>query len=275
MLKTLCKFLLVCALTIIGIYLLLIIVLVILFGVVGFDPLPTNDRFCVEFNSLPSGRYNGEWAARAVYENSRFLRDSNVNLSDRIAVIRGEIISERSEATRTGIWSADSPHNILSFHQIKVLEVYQGNFKAWTSSSELREVQIRVGDIIEVRQIKKYGCHTYRGRNASGIFEPSEVDLVHRTWVPFSIGDDLILFLGAEMHLNRPTGWQEIPIEEWSYNWIHYRVQNPIQGVYYYTPEELRGGQENWVFEPVNPHNNLTLTEADLLMILDGVAVDN
>ena len=90
------KFLLISTITILSI----LAVIIIMFLALVVFPILSRPIECVEFISLPPERYNGEWAARAIYENSRFLRDSNVNLFEGTAVIRGEVIDERREAIR-------------------------------------------------------------------------------------------------------------------------------------------------------------------------------
>ena len=116
---------------------------------------------------------------------------------------------------------------------------------------------LEIGDIIEVVQIKKVDI------NSSWPPEvlPESLDAMHISnirslvsfiRVPLSVGDDLILFLNVHGMLQRSPTRSRVTIF------------NSIQGAYRYTPQELRSSHENWVFESVNPHNNLVLTEADL-----------
>jgi hypothetical protein len=198
------------------------------------------------FRALPEGATNGEWAAQAVAENNRHLRDSHDSF--RGIVVRAEVIGERSEVLSFG--DSVPTNHLYSFHQLKVIDVYRGSLK--------------VGDVIAIRQIERLESWTnykrWLQRNAQLSQSQMEYRIVHDTWVPLSVGDDLILFLSRNVYLFE--GGTELTSPQ-------YLVSNPIQGVYRYVPSEFRDDCENFAFESVNPHNNLTLTVADLLRFRD------
>jgi len=202
----------------------------------------------IRFSPLPPSAINGAWAATIVAEGQ-----TDFNSIDELAtrsryVIRGEIISESEKVMRVrppipGEYSG--PRMLYSVYSLNVLYVYKGD--------------VNVGDIINFIQVKGVQRTSY-------LLREREIDPEHHSHHrirrftyfvrnSFSVGDDLILFL------NTP------PSNAAHYHSVRGRVDittfNPIQGAYRYTPQELRTG-DNWVFESVNEHNNLTLTEADL-----------
>ena len=66
--------------------------------------------------------------------------------------------------------------------------------------------------------------------------------------IPLEVGDDLVLFL--------PTIYDNSE-----------RPDISFQSVYYYTPKYDRIDPANWIFENVSKHNNLVLTQEDLINI--------
>jgi hypothetical protein len=211
------------------------------------------------FRDLPTGATNGEWAAKAVAENNKHLRESHDGFAG--IIVRAEIIDERHEVFSVG--DSVPTNHLYSLHQIKVLDVYNG--------------EVEAGDILDVRQIEKLESirrrrlwNMQRGQGREGR-PPSDWEMVYETFVPLSIGDDLILFLVETFPLSNVVTPREFAGGQSVVTLTHnspYSISNPIQGVYRYTPQELRGGDENFAFEPVNPHNNLILTEADLLRFM-------
>ena len=106
--------------------------------------------------------------------------------------------------------------------------------------------------------------------------------------LPLSIGDDLIVFLvdrysatallyssisptmgDSTLFSPTPTNLapsQPVTNQQYYLN-LFYVLINPVQAVFRYTSNELRAEHDNWIFESVNIHNNLILTEYDLLWI--------
>ncbi|MCL2400879.1 MAG: hypothetical protein FWC91_14190 [Defluviitaleaceae bacterium] len=231
------------------------------------------------FQDLHIGATNGEWAAMAIAENNRFLYDSIDDLFNSSIVIRAEVINERSEVISFG--DSVQTHHLYALHQIRVLEVYRSS--------------LEIDDIIEIRQLKQFEglprwqrllfMHPLRATI-------SDSSLVNLVWVPISVGDELIMFLTREVRSGElPPTWEFIDGERRDIPgafievdgertrhpdftirpilWIHYTFVSPIQGVFFYTPHELRNNCDNWTFEPINPHNNLALTLADLQRLRD------
>ncbi|MCL2357755.1 MAG: hypothetical protein FWC70_11510 [Defluviitaleaceae bacterium] len=187
----------------------------------------------VIFNDLPDESINGEWSARAVEAGYRRLHNNIDELGQSSShVVRGEIVSVRNRVVYAGI---DYPvPAVHSFYRLKVSDVYMGNIE--------QDIIIK---IMQIKRLTDGGMSSLRHSTADGGFNVNMIRL------PLSVGDDLILFLTlAEYHffLNLNELWRF----------------NSIQGVYRYAPENIRAGCDNWVFESVNAHNNLTLTVADL-----------
>jgi hypothetical protein len=230
------------------------------------------------FQDLPSGAINGEWAARAVEENNSYIFDGVDDLINsphnrrRVdAVVRAIVLEVRAETVE--ITPALTPHTYSTHHlytiyQIEVLDVYGKGV-------------LDIDDVVDVIHIKqhesmerwfRWAFNTNPYHRRSNRRNPSDFSLVHSTQVSLSAGDDLILFLHREQQEDiNAFPWERIDDE-----WVriedferpiltHYLFSSPIQGIYRYTPQELRGDCENFAFESVNPHNNLTLTVADLL----------
>ena len=233
------------------------IVLICLFSIYAL----TSDGF----QSLPQGATNGEWAARAVAESNPFLFSSIHDLvfdsvDARLAspsapvsrvhrvvsIVRAEVIDVQSKTVIS--CTSEMTTHLYSIYQIRVMDVYGKGV-------------LSAGDVVDVRQLKQLEGMIRMRRWLTGSYpfrNPSELELVHGTRVPLVVGDDLILFLGKEVR----EGWSVYPRRHGMVT--HYVIASPIQGIYRYTSQEIRGYCENWEFEPVNPHNNLILTVADL-----------
>jgi hypothetical protein len=197
----------------------------------------TNTLSAVWFYDPPSAASNGEWAERAITEGHKTLRDSLEQLKNHSThVVRAEIISERTEIIYYGKPGYQVPH-VYSVYRLKILDVFMGEAKE--------------GEYIEILQGKRR-----QHRFCPNAYENRDVNLIDADFIrlPLSVGDDLILFL--QYHENAFF----ITVDEY---W-HF---NTLQGLYYYTPAEIRAECENWVFESVNEYNNLVFTEADLLRL--------
>ena len=120
--------------------------------------------------------------------------------------------------------------HLFTVYTVKVLEVYKGRLK--------RE------DIWSIKQIERL-----EGDSRQKVMQYDNV-ILRYIRVPISIGDKLILFIDDP--------------------WGRSSLLRTVQGIYRYTPAEVRAGHDNWVFESVNEHNNLIFTEADLLRIIEN-----
>jgi len=177
---------------------------------------------------LPSGAVNGEWSARAVAEQHPIIADSFEQLLEiKPDVVRVRVLNSRSESIPI-LQREFNVNHIFTIYEIEVLEVYRGNMDT--------------GKIVEIMQVERL-----RGRNliSFNFFRPQHIR------IPISVGCEYILFFSYTSRI----------IQLWPYQ-VH-----PIQGIYHYTPEYMRAGYNNWTFESVNEHNNLVLTERDLLRI--------
>jgi len=200
------------------------------------------------FRDLPRGALNGEWAAWAVTEGHPRLADSIEDLSSQSRyIVRVRIIDEREEALGWG--GTARVYNLYSIYQLEILDVYKGNMPVG-DNMEFMQFYRRAAVVLEQRQ---FTTGERRPRYRRPTKPPTTVDEIPLGFIrlSFEVGDELILFLGGSAMgiRSRPS-----------------MLLNPIQGAYRYTPQELRTG-ENWIFESINEHNNLTLTEADLLLI--------
>jgi len=215
----------------------------LLFLVYGFLPAGYQD--------LPRGATDGSWVERAIAENNRLLSDCTHNLQG--AVVRAEVVGKRVESFSFG--DTVSTNHLYSLHEIKVLEVHRGN----------------VGENLVVIQLYQLENIMRFRRWVDNIhwITPGEFRLVRNIPVPLSIGDELILFLQGDVYSCRERN-PNLPESR-----VRVVVNNPIQGAYRYTPQDIRGDCENWIFESINPHNNLTLTVADLQQIRDAWELDS
>jgi len=188
------------------------------------------------FVDLPLGATNGEWSERAVADGRELLESIEARSDRGRGVIKGEILSERDE--RLMLFTDGGPHNLHTVYEVKVLYTYRGNFET--------------GDIIEIQQISQL-C----GQRQRIAGYPDGYISVRYIRLPLYVGDDLIIFL---------SDWPQVV----TLNRRNTLSFHSIQGLYRYTPLELRDNSDNWIFESVNEHNNLTLTEADLKHIREG-----
>jgi len=203
------------------------------------------------FHDLPSGAVNGEWSIQAL-ESGFSMSEGIDQLAARVEyVVRVEIIDERYKVINTGPARYRNPH-LYSIYKLQILDVYKGN--------------VAIGDVIEISQ----RAMTWRRPESYS----DEQRGYHFAYIrlPLEVGDDLILFLSfietfhqSETGSALITGGSIIIPSDKTNMWIF----NRVQGIYRYTPQELRDN-DNWVFEPVNPHNNLVLTESDLQQLRDS-----
>lgn len=219
------------------ILLIWLVVLLIKLWLILPSPESSNDIFY----DLPLGAVNGEWSAKAVVDG-RQMSESIVELASNVSyVVRAEIIDKRIEVVNSGESIYSIPY-MYSIYRLRVLDVYKGD--------------IEINNIIEISQRKK------RSFVNSGYLLEWNNTLIEYIRIPLEIGDDLILFLNfVEEFVSQGTVFSDM-----TNIWIF----NRVQGVYRYTPVEIRIIHDNWVFEPVNPHNNLILTEEDLQQLREN-----
>jgi len=195
----------------------------------------------IQFYDLPAGAIDGTWSSKAV-SDGRNLNNNIERLTLRSSyIVRAKIIDERYEVV-TDSWHVPSVPILYSFYRLKVLDVFKG--------------EIGVGSYIEISQIK--GTRNPVNRYRCSMDGYVRIEFIR---VPLNVGDDLILFL---RYVNKSI----VSTDETSRDTMTVGRFHPIQGVYHYTPLKERT-HDNWVFESVNEHNNLVLTEADLLWILE------
>jgi len=194
------------------------------------------------FRDLPLGATNGDWSAKAVRTGHPHLFYSIEHLAERVPnILRVQVISSSDRM----LFSARGPEwrHVFTVYTLRVLDVFKGD--------------IEKESYIEARQIRSIAMGDDRRRGRTHIL-PKEAYHFGRDYpsyirIPIEIEDDLILFLHDP---RRSEGFPAIPP----------RILT-IQGVYRYTPKEVRVRYDNWMFESVNEHNNLILTEKDLLQI--------
>lgn len=195
----------------------------------------------VLFYDLPQEAVNGEWSEIVVTERIGTIHNSIYELEEASThVVRAEIVSVRNRVMYAGL---DYPHpRVYSIYRLNIQCVYSGEID--------EDSQI---EIMQIKRLRRH-CLIVLGHNRSADRWDSRPHFIR---IPLSVGDELILFL---RHINRPFN---LPLDElWSFH--------PIQGIYRYTPLEYRENHDNWAFESVNYHNNLTLTVADLKRIKES-----
>ena len=210
------------------------------------------------FQDLPSGAVNGEWSIQAL-ESGISMSESIEQLATRVEyVVRAKIIDERYRVVNNGPVGYRVPY-LYSIYELQILDVYKGD--------------VAVGDIIAISQRAMTWRQTENYSDEYGFLREGQMYIR----LPLEVGDDLILFLsfvetfsqGETGIILTTPGSGVIPPSDKTNMWIF----NRVQGIYRYTPQELRDN-DNWVFEPVNPHNNLVLTEADLQQLRDSNRLD-
>ena len=220
-------------------------------------------RTIPDFHPLPENATNGKWTIYALSRNwARLVGTTEELVEEAPTIIRAKVVDYRLDILTRGDSSVRSDTYI--FHKLEVLDVYRGDLSQ--------------GDIIEVFQLKGYQTYTYlffrmvRLRLPPPPFRGPNFP---NTPVLINVGDEVVLFLHEVRLASWERGSSDNPIrygmvtswdielgfarQVYNYRWMFF---NPIQSAYYYTPEYLRG--ENFVFQPVNPANNLILTPADL-----------
>jgi len=210
---------------------------------------PISSIIPTRVHPLPIGAANGEWSAQAVEQGHPSLFDSidEMTVVSR-RVVRGEIIGITQErialpyGERLGRPAPNTNH-VYTVYQFKVLEIYR----------ELEHIRgwFPIGEVLNIAQVSRL--------ENTNTFPPNYPDdvPVHYIRLPLHVGDELILFIDNH--------WPPLL----SYQRIAFTAFHPIQGAYRYTSKEHRTG-DNWIFESVNEHNNLVLTEQDLERIRDG-----
>jgi hypothetical protein len=222
----------------------LAVVALSLLGFFALYFLSSRDPYARLFDSqdLPPGAVNGEWLEILTpwFEIHSPQYAATIEGIEKLAelgiVVRVRVLEERHD-TLGNIRSEYYWNHLFSIYAAEVLEVYanQRNF--------FGEIEY-IGERLEFAQIQRIV-----GRCRERWFDPSFAKPVPSfapfppARVPIETGDELILFLSNN---RRP-------------------FLNPFNGVYRYSPEQSAEG--NRVFINVNEHNDLILTEADLLRL--------
>ena len=192
--------------------------------------------FCIR--NLPPGATNGEWSKMitgdepSIPHNIESLAERNAN------VVRAVVLSKRNENVYWYRRGTFVEHDIHSVYQIEILETFSGDWE--------------VGDIKYVYQINRMVGETRKHFRPTGILRRTVNYSPRFVRVPIYAGDELILILQPEPGTRN----------------LQYTL-NTITGIYRYTPRELSEDDENYVFEPINPHNNRTLSISDLQWLSD------
>ncbi|MCL1880872.1 MAG: hypothetical protein FWF76_01690 [Oscillospiraceae bacterium] len=153
------------------------------------------------------------------------LNDGVPELRNTVTILPDPIPEEMLEDFRRGFLTRcmfEPRYCIYTVYQVRILENYKGNHQ--------------VGDVLEVLQ---------RGGTLDGVRHTS------CSYISFSVGDDLVLFLLQE------------------YVGGHTMLMTPWQAVYHFPPEErgrsiLSENDDNIVLEVIDERNELTLTLGDL-----------
>ena len=174
------------------------------------------------------------------------LRFVEISGSWRTEIVRAKILDERTEWHNPALafQHEDVPYRYdptlvdledykpYTFYRIQVLEVFRG--------------EVEAGNILEVRQ--KGG-------------QIDNVRLESMSFVPLSVGDDLVLFLSSLSWMpNSPAG-----------------IMSSTQAAYRFPSSsgELMALSVYEELESLNPTNDLTLTIGDLQQIADGTLGNN
>ena len=231
-------------------FVLILCVILLPFAIIFIEILEL--RAITSFGDLPSGAVDNSWSARAVEEDHPHLANSIEHLAERVPnIVRVLVVSEQDRFDPRAGRGPEFRHRVTEY-TLRVLDVYKGEHE--------------VGDYITAIQMRRIANSVRRYWRQPSIFVWSRGEYHHGLSyieyirIPIFVGDDLILFLGNAIVI--PGSAPSPP-----------RLHN-IQGVYRYTLQEFRGGYDNWVFESVNPHNPLVLTEADLQRLREYFAAN-
>jgi len=254
---------------------IIFIILAFVFVIVISFVVVYNSR--LRFIQMPSNSRNGIWAKEFLESEHSRNSKSIYGLSENSTlVVRVKILDKRIEVfgwgdTITG-WEQ------FYVYRLKILDVYK-NFLN-------NNYTLENGNIIELFQYRKLNSE-----EDGELDFPNPLARVDMVYADINVGDDLVLFLITN-HLFL-SGLQEYHTDTRFARLRHTRINNngrvstrsninrneivsrirgvpniaslfiltnQVQGAYKYNPYGN-------VFESVNPHNNLTLTREDLILI--------
>jgi hypothetical protein len=202
---------------------------------------PHNDPYANLHDSqdLPSRAIDGTWLASLTSHTPSLAGGEWTSTQNFFA--RVKVLEERHD-THPHIRHEYYYDHIFSIYRAEVLEIYDIRSDLWVYPPE-------VGEIMEFAQIKRIV-----GRERERWFEflGPPTNLFPPVRVPVFEGDKLILRLSG---LNRP------------------QFLNPVSGAYRYSPEQSTQG--NRVFESLNKHCGLVLTEMELARISEMFTTEN
>lgn len=210
------------------------------------------------FQKLPPGAFNGEWAAQVITEERWGLYNIDIykleSLSETITRVRVIDISEeiRRRPRDLIVYFFDTKH-LYTVYTVEILDVFKGGRILRQGGGEGQDFymyvdDIRIGEIMNFARLQKFeGLPRWRRRQRINELPTNEDISIPLIRTPLAIGDDLIAFSQQGV----------------------FGFSNMIQTLYHYVPQEIRKGHYNWVFESVNPHNNIIFTESDLQRIRD------
>ena len=191
-----------------------------------------NVDMCYDGQNLPHSAVNGEWLAQLTPQHDISFSDIK-ELVERSIVVRIKVLEERHDIHPL-IKREYYLDHIFSIYRAEILEIY--------FIRKNTDFLPEIGRIIEFSQVKRIVGEVHR-RNWFESIEPP-TDIFPPVRLPVLVGDELVLF------------FSQIPSSFFL---------NPINGTYRYSPDKSIEG--NRAFENVNEHNNLILTEEDLLRI--------
>ena len=195
--------------------------------------IPVLSNFTVVFFTklstvdLPVAATNGEWAQNAITQEHPRLFNTTQEIINETNNIVRGEIINISRG-RLALQHGLRDNSLYSYYRFEIAEVYKGN--------------MGISDIIYFIQANRVS------RRRTFYTNYISINLITEHLI---VGDELILFL------DRPLIFRD----------ANTFMFQRIQGIYRYTPKELRSNNDNWIFESVNPHNNLVLTQNDLEQI--------
>ena len=214
----------------------------------NFFLIATSSRF-----SSPNYIYVDYIIAPVFSEMGELIKKSEYILRARVVYKSQE---ESEHINQIGLASTETYYFEYNSYKMEILNVYK-----------FYDTILFPGDIIEIIQIRS--IHEVLNIDFPG-GRGQILQIINYT--PFEIGYDLILFLSRFSLPPRADGGGFIfydgaytTITRGSFSVLGRKFSNEFiinnQSAYVYTPYHLRIGHDNWIFESVDPNNELILTE--------------
>ncbi|MCL2386582.1 MAG: hypothetical protein FWC89_03430 [Defluviitaleaceae bacterium] len=198
------------------------------------------------FQDLPIGASNGEWAIRAIAEDGDWVFTDIWDIeSNSCFIFRGEITTIENQIIPFG--DTEVSNHLYSVYTVQVLDVFKGDIYI---EDTFMFIQMYKAEGLP-RRLRRWHLTFLRSYETTGAIR------VYLIRSQFSVGDDLIFFASSNSSGRRRLSRR---------TFLH---RNTFQTVYRYAPQAVRDGHDNWVFEPINEHNNIVFTESDLLCIME------